>query len=137
MPPLSTRKTVAQINRSQQPTPLWLRSLIFLQRSSELASLVLVGTTLTVYSWTVYTQQQWTREYSKLQTLQRHERHMTTANEVLKNQLAQQAESPATGLVNPTPDNTIFLQPAKERPSHSVPQSNSEVTSAAKIPLGY
>ncbi|HEY9708499.1 MAG TPA: hypothetical protein V6D48_09880, partial [Oculatellaceae cyanobacterium] len=69
---------------------------------STLVKFLLVTTTLTIYSWTVYTQQQWTRDYRKLGNLQRQERQLTTANEVMNNQIAQQAEKPATGLVPPT-----------------------------------
>ncbi|NEP02516.1 MAG: hypothetical protein F6K58_28480 [Symploca sp. SIO2E9] len=132
-----TRLKVARINPWQQTMPNWLRSLVFLQRSSDLISVLLVGATLSIYSWTVWTQQQWTREYRKLEALQRQERDLTSANETLKEQLAQQAESPSSGLANPTTANTIFLPPAKERKSHAVPKPNTSQQPATTIPLGY
>ncbi|NEO29275.1 MAG: hypothetical protein F6K36_02230 [Symploca sp. SIO3C6] len=131
------RLKVARINPWQRTMPNWLQSLLFLQRSSDLISVLLVGATLSIYSWTVWTQQQWTREYRKLETLQRQERDLTSANETLKEQLAQQAESPASGLVNPTTANTIFLPPAKERKSQAVPKPKTSQQPAATIPLGY
>lgn len=122
---------------SQQLTPRWLSSLLFLKRSSDLVTFLLVTTTLTIYSWTVYTQQQWTRDYRKLENLQRQERQLTTANEVMKNQLAQQAEKPATGLVPPTQTNAIFLPPAQERKSSTTQTQATDSEPVAKSPLGY
>lgn len=132
--PTNQGRRVENLSPSQV-TPAWLRSLLLMQRGSSVVTFCLIAATLAVYAWTVYTQQMWAREYNKLEALQRNERQMTTANEVLKNQLAQQAERPGTGLVSPTPDKTIFLPPA--------PQRQSKVTSAAiaqpasKTPLGY
>ena len=104
---------------------------------STLVTFLLVTTTLTIYSWTVYTQQQWTRDYRKLEDLQRQERQLTTANEVMKNQLAQQAEKPATGLVPPTQTNAIFLPPAQERKASTTPTQATNPEPVAKSPLGY
>ncbi|HEY9829349.1 MAG TPA: hypothetical protein V6D26_02135, partial [Stenomitos sp.] len=101
MPSRTAGQKVEQLNVSQQPKPIWLSSLLVLQRGSDLVAFFLVATTLTIYSWTVYTQQQWAQEYRKLENLQRQERQLTTANAVMKDQLAQQAERPATGLVTP------------------------------------
>jgi Fe-S cluster biosynthesis and repair protein YggX len=121
----------------QRLTPIWLSSLIFLKRSSDVVTFLLVAATLTVYSWTVYTQQQWAQEYRKLETLQRNERHLTMANEGIKDQLAQQAEKPATGLVTPSQANTIFLPPAPQRQSSTTSTNTTDPEPAAKTPLGY
>ncbi len=128
---------VEKLNTSRLATPPWLSSFLFLQRSSDIVTFLLVAATLTVYSWTVYTQQQWTREYRKLETLQRNERHLTTVNEVMKDQLAQQAESPATGLVPPTQANTIFLPSAPQRQVKANLAKTTQPDSTAKSPLGY
>jgi hypothetical protein len=121
----------------QRVTPAWLSPLLILQRSSDVVSFVLISATLALYSWTVYTQQQWAQEYHKLENLQRNERHLTTTNAVIKDQLAQQAEKPATGLVTPTPANTIFLPPAPQRKSSTAPTQMAAPEPAAKAPLGY
>lgn len=121
----------------QRLTPIWLSSLIFLKRSSDVVTFLLVAATLTVYSWTVYTQQQWAQEYRKLETLQRNERHLTMANEGIKDQLAQQAEKPATGLVTPSQANTIFLPPAPQRQSSTTSTNTTDPEPPAKTPLGY
>jgi hypothetical protein len=137
MPSRTAGQKIERLNVAQRPTPIWLSSLLLLKRSSDVITFLLVAATLTVYSWTVYTQQQWSREYRKLDNLQRNERQLTTANAVFKDQLAQQAESPSTGLVTPTPANTIFLPPAPQRQSHSAPTKTADPEPVAKTPLGY
>jgi len=128
---------VEKLNTAPQSTPAWLSPLLFLQRSSDIVTFVLVASTLTLYAWTVYTQQQWAQEYGKLESLQREERQLTTTNEVLKNQLAQQAEKPSTGLVTPTPAKKIFLQPAPQRQPLSAPTKTVDPELPSKAPLGY
>jgi len=129
---------VTRLNTSLPTKPIWLQALLSVQRGSDLIAFLLVGATLTIYSWTVYTQQQWTQEYRKLETLQRNERELTKANEVMKNQLAQQAESPATGLINPTQANTIILPPTPEIQSYTTStEEKVEPEPVVKTPLGY
>ncbi|MGB7444009.1 MAG: hypothetical protein WA919_23335 [Coleofasciculaceae cyanobacterium] len=137
MLPLNSAEKVAKLNPSSQLVPIWLRSLIFCKRSSDCVTLLLVGATLAVYSWTVYSQQQWAKEYQKLESLQRDERHITKTNEVLKDQLAQQAESPATGMVVPSPAQTIFLPRLEENQVQNTPKHEAKPEPAARIPLGY
>ncbi|MBE9129651.1 hypothetical protein IQ257_26935 [Coleofasciculus sp. LEGE 07092] len=137
MPVKPQRQKVERLHPSRQLIPAWLKVFVVLQRGSDWLTFFLIATTLTIYSWTVYTQQQWALEYRKLETLQRDERQLTTTNEVIKDQLAQQAERPATGLVNPSTANTILLSPAPERqlktPSTQIPHSEAVATT----PLGY
>jgi hypothetical protein len=91
---------------------------------------------LTVYGWTVYVQQRWGQEYSKFETLKKQERQLISGNEALKNQMAQQAESPNSGLMVPDPNHTIFLMPAPERPLVQARRRSTHQTTPAK-PLGY
>lgn len=137
MPSRTAAQKVEKLNVSQQPKPIWLSSLLVLQRGSDVMAFFLVATTLTIYSWTVYTQQQWTQEYRKLETLQRQERQLTTANAVMKDQLAQQAERPATGLVTPSQANTIYLPSAPQRPFDASATRSADPEPSGKTPLGY
>ncbi|WP_009632785.1 hypothetical protein [Synechocystis sp. PCC 7509] len=118
-----------------RPVPIWFLRLRFWQRRSSLITLMLIGGTLLTYSFTVYLQQQWAREFRKLESLQRHERQLTTTNEVLKNQLATQAEQPSTGLVPPNPADAIILKTSSpitgDRPSLQPPSPKID------IPSGY
>jgi hypothetical protein len=111
--------------------------LVQAQRGSLVIAFILVTATLIVYGSTVYTQQLWSKEYRKLKTLQRNEREMIATNEGLKNQLALQADQPGSGLVSPTPDSTIFLQPAPQRPTLITSPNVPKAEVAPNTPLGY
>jgi hypothetical protein len=87
-----------------------------LQQASSVITFSLILTTLGVYAWTVYVPKLWSKEYRNLETLQRHERHLTATNESIKNQLAQQAEKPEAGLSNPHPAQSIFLPETPVKP---------------------
>jgi len=122
---------------SHQQTPNWLRLLIGLERCVSVVTIALGAATLTVYGMTVSDGQQWSRDYNRLQSLQRYERQLRVANEVLKNKMAEQAENPDTGLVPQNPTNTIFLPPAKERISSAITPVPATTTSKITMPLGY
>ncbi len=118
--------------------PLWLRVLLGIQHGSSIMAFCLITAVLIVYSSTVYIQQQWSRDYRRLENLQRAQRNLTVADEILKNQLAQQANRPETGMVAPSPDNTIFLERSMESPftSEPVPTTRDNETTFV-TPLGY
>jgi hypothetical protein len=116
--------------------PLWLRSLAIMQQSSTVMTFLLALVTLAVYSAAVYSQKQWSQEYRQLEKLQRHERQLTSANEMLKNKAAKDAERPDSGLVAPDPANPIFIHPAPPRPLLSNPAPSSNINSP-KIPISY
>ncbi|GAC1472340.1 MAG: hypothetical protein NVS2B14_18100 [Chamaesiphon sp.] len=116
--------------------PVWLRELLVAQRGSDQLTFCLAAVMLTIYGWTVYTQQLWSKQYRQLDNLQRQERQLTATNEILKNQLAQEAENPQTGLVPPTPSNTLFLKRAPQRGTSKLTAS-ALPERAPKTPLGY
>jgi hypothetical protein len=118
-------------------TPFWLRSLLKLHQGSMIVTFVLISSALTLYGWTVYSQQLWSQQYEKLMTLQRTERGMTAYGEVMKNNLAQQAQHAESNLVAQSPSNTIFLQPAPQRPAKTAATNTSQQESEPKTPLGY
>jgi hypothetical protein len=126
---------------SSESVPWWLRSLCTLERRCSSVTILLMVTTLTVYGWTVYSQQMWSKAYRKLGTLQRDERQLTTTNEVLKNKMALQGEEQGTGLVPPNPTTTIFLTPASGRPAAAansvVPNTKPSVQQPTPLSLGY
>ncbi len=119
--------------------PTWLRAFIGLQKFSSVTTFLLAGAVLVVYGTTVYTQQLWSREYRKLEKLQRQERQVIAAGEVLKYQLANQAENADAGLVSPHPENNLFLEASPSRPAPegnnlSQPMANPSLT---PTPVGY
>lgn len=120
--------------------PVWLQSLQSLQRTSSIVALVLLGTALSFYGSTVYSQQRWSEEYQKLETLRRSERQLSAAGEALKHQIAATAENPETGLVPQHPENMIFLQPAPERPAPQTAMSGQKTTAGSstdRVRQGY
>lgn len=138
-PKASSQAVLIQSTRS---TPMWLLRLYALQRPCSVVTFLLVATMLSVYSWTVYSQKMWSQAHHDLETLQRHERQLTTTGEVLKNKMASEAEQPVTNLVPPNPATAIFLQLAPQRPDHTI-NSVLPLTTATKTeqpsltPLGY
>lgn len=122
--------------------PLWLRSLVGVQQASTVGVVLLLGTALSLYGLTVYGEQRWNVEYQKLETLRRSEQQLNAASEVLKHQLATEAQNPDTGLAPQKPAETIFLAPVPESRSHlaaPVPNSESALKHRGDVetPLGY
>jgi hypothetical protein len=111
--------------------------LVKVQRFSSVPTLLLIIGLLIVYGWTVYTQQRWGKAYSHLEALQKQERQLTATNEVLKNQMAKQAEAPDVGLVLPDPGNTIYLTPAPQRPAVEPEVNLPPPQPIPARPLGY
>ncbi|WP_414622547.1 hypothetical protein [Calothrix sp. CCY 0018] len=117
--------------------PLWLMRWNSLHRHSAAIAFLLVCATLVVYGWTVYSQHLWSRSYKKLQYLQRDERQLTKHDEALKNKMAQEAEKPHSGLVSPTPANTIFLQETPPSSSQQVGKESLGSESQPSNAVGY
>ncbi len=132
----SSRSSVRQLP-THRPLPLWLRWLVRVQRGSMVVTFVLAIAALVVYSSTVYTQNLWSKEYRKLKTLQRSERQLVAAGEVLKNQLAQQAERPGSGLVPKSPDSSLYLPPSPPRPLLDTATVTPPPAPPSDSPVGY
>ncbi|WP_431659881.1 hypothetical protein [Pantanalinema rosaneae] len=124
---------------AHQQLPTSVRLLIQIQRGSVAVAFVLVTAALIVYGSTVYMQQLWSKEYRQLKTLERNERQMVAASDVMKEQIVQQAERPGSGLVRRTKDMAIFLEPAPARPAKSpvTPSAPKADATATHSPLGY
>lgn len=118
--PVTRRTKVTQLPRRSHRLPLALQFLLLVQKSSTTLTCGLVTITLAVYGWTVYAPTLWSREFSKLKTLQRDERQLVSTNETLKHTMAQQAEKPGSGLTQPNPSQSIFLPPT-EHPEIKLP----------------
>ncbi|NJN03659.1 MAG: hypothetical protein HC816_14940 [Leptolyngbyaceae cyanobacterium RM1_1_2] len=131
-------------------TPLWLRLLSGLYQSTTVLSGGLLLATLVLYGCTVYVDKSVQAGRQRLEGLRRSHQQLTTASEVLKQHLAQQAEAPGAALELPQPNGLIFLAPADSKASDSapelspqpVPQSLPEAIAAPtrppfSQPLGY
>jgi len=133
--------SVLKVMPDQQWQPMWLRSLLRVERASSAAVVLFLGGALTLYGLTVYSQQRWSQEYQKLETLRLQEQQLSAASEVLKNQLAKEAQNPETGLSPQKPGDTIFLSPVPENRSPVVIPNSEEPAlkhrSGVETPLGY
>lgn len=121
----------------QRRMPFWLRGLLGLQKISLITVFALAAATLAVYGSTVYVQQRWGDGFHKLNKLQRSERQFVAAGEMLKNQIARQAEAPNSGMIPRTTDNTVFLPAAPVRQENPVPSVAPPSEPAIRKPLGY
>ena len=147
-PPLNT-KNVTNNNHGEQKKksipvmpngskiPLWLMRWNSFYRHTSVITFLLVSATLIVYGWTVYSQHLWSKSYKKLQDLQRDERQLTKHDEALKNRMAQEAQKPYSGLVSPTPANTIFLEETTPLNSQQFDRELPETEPQPSNALGY
>jgi len=139
---VAAKVAAVKVLPNRQLKPLWLRSLLSIQRDSSVLTFLLLGCGLAIYGSTVYDQQRWSEQYQKLELLRRNEQQLNSASVVLKNQIANTANDPATGLMPQQSGDTIFLVPAPERPAPSSAiaskgNSQSAKKSMTEIPLGY
>ncbi|MBE9223267.1 hypothetical protein IQ215_11220 [Cyanobacterium stanieri LEGE 03274] len=81
--------------------PFWLKCFNFITHTSTGLSIATVVGCFVVYAITVSAPKEWTKRYRNLQDLQKRERQLTFNDEVLKNQLAQEAREANSGLVSP------------------------------------
>lgn len=129
-----------KISPLSETAPNWVQWLIKSQRYTSAIAFILISATLSSYAAIVYSQQLWNQEYQKLQSLQRKERELTTAGELRKNQLAETAITPNQGLIPPTPENSLFLEAAPQRPANKITNSPIKSSPAPQnnpTPLGY
>ncbi len=113
-------KKAVKIDSTPTPTvntPLWLKSLIYLNHSSAIVCYATVAATLVMYGMTVYAPKLWSQKHSELQQLQKQERQFTYTEEMLKNRLANSADNDQSGFVKPNPnEQPIFLPDTPTKP---------------------
>jgi hypothetical protein len=114
-----------------------IQVLTSLQIVSSVLAASLVGLALISYGATVYVDRQLNQATRRLHQLQRSEQQLTTANEVLKSHMAQQADGLAAGLTPPNPDQVIFLRPAQQRPRTNAAGESRLSLPRVIRPMGY
>ncbi|EAZ91183.1 hypothetical protein [Crocosphaera chwakensis] len=137
--PSESRSKVTRLPTKPKRLPLALQFLLLVQKSSTTFTCGLVAITLGVYAWTVYAPTLWSQEFSKLKTLQRNERQLTSTNESLKHKMAEQAEQPGSSLTAPNPHQSIFLAPT-EVPVIEIseqPQKKHKIPVITETPVAY
>jgi hypothetical protein len=128
-----------QVRQLHHPDPTWLKSLFALQRISLIIFGSIFGLSSLVYGYTMHTQSTWRSQQDQLRRWQNQERHQGVMTEKLNQQIAKTAEEKDSGLVNPKPNLSVFVNSATPRPPKPLPiKSPAPIsTQISKIPLGY
>ncbi|MEO0407627.1 MAG: hypothetical protein AAF289_09780 [Cyanobacteria bacterium P01_A01_bin.135] len=140
-PKPATAASVTPLSKRRLTQPTGLRLLIAAQRASLLGASVVTAAALALYGWTVYTQQQWSKQYSQFRSLQRYEQQLVTATGALEAQILQQpgaadSSESSSQLQVVSPDAIVELAPAPLQPSLPPPPPLSQ-TQVVPRPIGY
>lgn len=108
-----------------------------MRQISLVLALGLAGGAIVTYGWTVYSQQLWGSAMARLEKLRSNERELTANAELMKNELAHDANPKAYGLVPQSPQHFIFVKPAPPRPPVAPSKSSEESSNRPIAPLGY
>jgi hypothetical protein len=101
---------------SRQTIPFWLKVLISLKQGVALSLLLSVVGVLGTYTWMADAQRQWGESYHRLRELERKERQLMDANELLKGHFADPSHQANSDLVPVDPTKAIFLKSSPARP---------------------
>lgn len=136
--PMPAKAKSVRTLTSSRSSPTWLTGLRHLQNRSEAVTGLLVTTLVVAYGWLTYSQNSWQKAHSQLENLVKQERQLMQTNEVLKNDLASQAQRPEIGLVSPSAAEAIAIEPSTQ--TAKSPKSISPATQPRQftaLPLGY
>jgi hypothetical protein len=127
----------SQVSHLPSPTvtPVWLKSLLTMQKGATILFGIVFGLSSIVYGYTIQTQGAWRSQHGQLKRLQHQERQQTIINENIKQELAKTAADAKSGLVAPKPEQMVFIPSAPQRPIK--PLSQSPQTAPTAIPSGY
>ncbi|MEL6261077.1 MAG: hypothetical protein AAFR12_08410 [Cyanobacteria bacterium J06626_6] len=132
-PPVQTA-SVSPLSIKRKPSlPFWLQLLNRSQQFSTVVTSLLVTGALALYGSTVYADKSTDRALSQLDALQNESQQITTANEAIKQSLAEQAAREDSGLELYESGDVLFLTPEPVREPKTV-----EIEEPARLqPLGY
>lgn len=137
--PIQTMGSIKTLPDSNAyPAPNWLKFLISVQRLSIATTILLTVAVFGVYSWTVYAQESWNKQYRQLEELKRLERNFTTTEGLLEHSMIRDAQKTSKQeLIRETPEQAIFLQSAPTHPLAVPPQGLDRPNDKPFEPLGY
>ncbi|WP_309739412.1 hypothetical protein [Chamaesiphon sp. OTE_20_metabat_361] len=120
----------------QNSAPAWLTSLLAVQKGAAIVFCSVLGLSVIVYGHTARTQDTWKAQHKQLKRFQTQEHQQAVIAENIKQDLAQQAQQPESGLVDPSPKQMVFITGAPQRPIKA-PASPASAAPKSKLPLGY
>jgi hypothetical protein len=116
--------------------PTWREHLIWWHQVSTGIAIVSGLAVLSVYSWTVRTQSQWSQHYQVWQRLQRHEQQFLLTQESIINSLREIAER--SDMVSLAPERVIEVPIAPTRRDSGQSQNTPQQAKASPFyPVGY
>jgi hypothetical protein len=141
----TVKQSIARINASLRPLylgdnrlPSWLQRLLKVQQQVWLVTVILAVSTLVIYGWSVYSQQQWGMAYRDLDRLRRNERQLISGSEMMKNQIAEKLDASNLGLAPQVAKDVIFIQPAPAQPAADpAPKPEPPAPDNPTAPSGY
>ncbi|MEM8504034.1 MAG: hypothetical protein AAF716_12875 [Cyanobacteria bacterium P01_D01_bin.1] len=114
--------------------PLGLRLLHRVQQGSTVLTGLLVASALLVYGSSVYLDRSTNQAMAQLNALQSESQQLTTANESIKQSLAEQAIKEDSGLKPYQPEDMLFIKPEPRRATAAETEAGE---SEQLRPLGY
>jgi hypothetical protein len=120
----------------QRPDPKWLPLVMVLKKVSTPVAVASILCVLPLYGVSVHLQREWGNQYAKLETLQSQEQALLTDVEQQHYTIPLGLVSKPQGYGPVTPNNTLFLTPAKPR-SLKAADVNSTGRQTTVIPSGY
>lgn len=115
--------------------------LVLAQQGSFLCASTITAIALTLYGWTVYSQQRWSNEYDRFWQLQHHEQQLETMTGAMEAQTLQQPTQQSSGettLMQPIrPEDVVELVPAPPRPAIPESTTTTAPTWTVPQPIGY
>ncbi|MBE9061327.1 hypothetical protein [cf. Phormidesmis sp. LEGE 11477] len=132
---VDTSSVLAPIELPKQPRlPFGLRLLHRVQQGSTVLTGLLVTSALVAYGSSVYIDRSTNQALAQLNALQSESQQLTTANESIKQSLAEQAIEENSGLEPYAPDDMLFITPEPRR----APVKDVEEKKPTQLqPLGY
>ncbi len=124
--------------RVKPALPLWLKILNHIQHGSTVVTSLLIAGALVLYGSSVYVDKSASRAMARLNQLQGESQQLTTANESIKQSLAEQAAQENSGLEPYESGDVLFVTPEPARATTELPPELSEAASTRRPkPLGY
>lgn len=117
--------------------PWRLRLLNRVQQGSTVVTGILFTGALVAYASTVYIDKSTGRALVELDALQGESQQLTSANEAIKQSLAEQAAAVDSGLKPYNPGDVLFLSPAPQRKTQIETDSVEAIPVEMPRPLGY
>ncbi|NER34443.1 MAG: hypothetical protein F6J93_10530 [Oscillatoria sp. SIO1A7] len=122
---------------SARQLPFWLGLPVRIASVSTVVTFIFGGAVLAIYGTAVYSQQEWSQQYGKLEKLRREERQLIARNEMLKKNSGDNAEAPESGLEYPASANFVRLPASPPRPFLPGPAVKAPQPFSSNQPLGY